>query len=222
MKAVKREMPVNETRDRILEAALALFRERGFAEATMREVAARAGVATGLAYYYFESKTAIVLAFYARAKDDLPDRLEAAHTHRTLAARLAAIIEAKFEYFTPNRRFLGALMAHAADPSSPLSPFSEASRDIREFDLAQFERALAETRTSLPRDLAPHMAKILWLYQLGLLLFWIYDRSAGQRRSRDLLDASLEIVIGLIRMSNLPLLKPARRSVLHVIEILER
>jgi AcrR family transcriptional regulator len=46
---VKRAMPVNETRDRILEAALALFRERGYAEATMREVAARAGVATGLA-----------------------------------------------------------------------------------------------------------------------------------------------------------------------------
>jgi hypothetical protein len=113
-------------------------------------------------------------------------------------------------------------MAHAADPSSPLSPFSEASRDIREFDLAQFERALVETRTSVPRDLAPHMAKILWLYQLGMLLFWIYDRSAGQRRSRDLLDASLKIVIALIRLSNLPLLKPARRSVLSVIEIVER
>jgi AcrR family transcriptional regulator len=215
-------MPVNETRDRILEAALALFRERGFAEATMREVAARAGVATGLAYYYFESKNAIVLAFYARAKDDLPTLLEAAHAHRTLGARLAAIILAKFEYFTPNRRFLSALMAHAADPSSPLSPFSDASHEIRDFDIAQFERALLETRTMVPRDLAPHLAKILWLYQMGMLLFWIYDRSAGQRRSRELLDASLKIVIALIRLSNLPLLKPARRSVLNVIDIVER
>jgi AcrR family transcriptional regulator len=218
----KREMPINETRDRILEAALALFRERGFAEATMREVAARAGVATGLAYYYFESKNAIVLAFYARAKDELPARLEAAHAHRTLGARLAAIVHAKFEYFTPNRRFLSALMAHAADPSSPLSPFSDVSRDLREFDIAQFERAIVETHTMVPRDLAPHLAKTLWLYQMGMLLFWIYDRSAGQGRSRDLLAASLKIVIALIRLSNLPLMKPARRSVLNVIEILER
>ena len=42
----------------------------------MRDIATQAGVATGLAYYYFESKDAIVLAFYQRAKDDLPELLE--------------------------------------------------------------------------------------------------------------------------------------------------
>ena len=41
----------------------------------MRDIASRAGVATGLAYYYFASKDAIVLAFYQRAKDELPERL---------------------------------------------------------------------------------------------------------------------------------------------------
>jgi AcrR family transcriptional regulator len=222
LKAKPREMPVNETRERILEAALALFRERGFAEATMRDIAARAGVATGLAYYYFESKNAIVLAFYDRATHELPARLVQAHTHRTLPARLEAIVLAKFDYFMPNRRFLAALMAHAADPSSPLSPFSEASTAIRTFDIAQFDRALTDTHTAMPRDLAPHMAKILWLYQLGMLLFWFYDRSPGQKRSRELLDASLKIVVALIRLSNIPLLKPARRSVLNIVHILER
>jgi hypothetical protein len=112
-------------------------------------------------------------------------------------------------------------MGHAADPASPLSPFGEPSRDTREFDLAHFERALTETRTSVPADLAPHIAKILWFYQLGLLLFWIYDRSPQQRRSRALLDASLNIVVLLIKLSNLPLMRPARRSVLNIIEILE-
>ena len=100
-----------DTREQILEAALALFRERGFAEATMREIAARAGVATGLAYYYFESKDAIVLAFYQRAREDLPALLEAAHSTGRWRRRLQAIVEAKFTYFAPNRRFLGALMA---------------------------------------------------------------------------------------------------------------
>ena len=222
MTVAKKPVAPKETRARILEAALTLFRERGFQEATMREIAAKAGVATGLAYYYLDSKNAIVLAFYDRTRDELPAVLEPAHAHRTLGARLEAMILAKFEYFLPNRRFLGALSGHAADPSSPLSPFSEASRETREADIAHFERALAETHTLLPRDMAPHMAKILWLYQMGLLLFWIYDRSAGQKRSRDLLDASLKIVVGLMRLSNLPLMKPARRSVLSLIEILER
>ncbi len=90
-------MPTKDTRQKILEAALELFRERGFAEATMREIAARAGVATGLAYYYFKSKDAIVLAFYQQARDDLAVELDAAQKADRLAARLQALIEAKFD-----------------------------------------------------------------------------------------------------------------------------
>lgn len=214
-------MATKDTRDRILEAALTLFRERGFAEATMREIAAKAGVATGLAYYYFESKDAIVLAFYQRAREDMGPLLEAAHRERTLAGRVQALIEAKFSYFKPNRRFLGAILTHAADPASPLSPFNDASHEIREFEFAQFNRALDDTRTSVPADLAPHLAKILWFYQMGLLLFWIYDRSPNQRRAHELVAASLKIVVMLIKVSNIPLMKPARRSALEILRLIE-
>jgi AcrR family transcriptional regulator len=214
--------PAIGTRDKILEAALDLFRERGFEQATMREIAGRAGVATGLAYYYFGSKDAIVLAFYHRAKDDLAPLIDAVQTDRKLAVRLQAIIDIKFKYFKPNRGFLGALMAHAANPASPLSPFGETSRDVREFDFAQFERALAETRTAVPQDLAPHLAKILWMYQLGLLLFWIYDRSEDQRNSVELLQKSVALVVMLIKVANVPLLRPLRKSVLNIVAILER
>ena len=214
-------MASKDTRQKILDAALELFRERGYAEATMREIASRAGVATGLAYYYFKSKDAIVLAFYQRAKEDLGVELEAAQKDKRLAPRLQALIETKFNYFRPNRAFLGALMAHAADADSPLSPFGEPSREVREFDLAHFERALAETKTSVPADLAPHIAKILWFYQMGLILFWIYDRSEGQRRSRELLEKSLDMVVMLIKLSNLPLLRPARKRVTELVTIVE-
>ena len=67
-----------ETRARILDAAMDLFRRQGFEEATMREIAAEAGVATGAAYYYFESKDAIVLAFYDQAQKEMEPRLEQA------------------------------------------------------------------------------------------------------------------------------------------------
>jgi AcrR family transcriptional regulator len=209
-----------DTREKILEAALELFRERGFDDATMRDIAREAGVATGLAYYYFKSKDAIVLAFYQRARADLEPRLEAAQTDKRLAARLQALVETKFDYFKPNRRFLGALLGHAADAANPLSPFGHESREIREFDIAHFERALAETKTSVPADLAPHVGKILWFYQMGLILFWIHDRSANQIRTRTLLEKSLEVVVTLIKVSNVPLLKPARKRVADIVQIL--
>lgn len=55
------------TRIRILDAALEMFRRQGFELTTMRGIAAEAGVSLGSAYYYFESKEDLVMAFYERA-----------------------------------------------------------------------------------------------------------------------------------------------------------
>ena len=214
-------MAASDTRQKILEAALDLFRERGFEAATMRDIAARAGVATGLAYYYFASKDAIVLAFYQRTKDALPGLLERAHRERKLSSRLHAMISAKLDYFSKERAFLGALLAHAADPANPLSPFNESSREIREADFTHFDRALRETGTRVPKDLESHLAKMLWFFQMGVLLFWIYDRSPEQKRTRRLLDASIPVVVTLIKLAGLPIFKPARKSVLNIIAVLE-
>ena len=53
---------VQTRRMEILAAASAVFRERGFHAAGMREIAQRMGVAVGKLYYYFDSKEAL-LAF---------------------------------------------------------------------------------------------------------------------------------------------------------------
>src|SRR5947209_20614329 len=44
------------TRDRILEAAYRTLVRRGYHETSMKDIAEEAGVAPGLAHYYFESK----------------------------------------------------------------------------------------------------------------------------------------------------------------------
>ncbi|MGB9079563.1 MAG: helix-turn-helix domain-containing protein, partial [Terracidiphilus sp.] len=60
MVSTKATPKAEETGTRILDAALALFRQEGFDNATMRGIAEKAGVATGAAYYYYPSKDAIV------------------------------------------------------------------------------------------------------------------------------------------------------------------
>ena len=103
-------------------------------------------MATGAAYYYFDSKDAIVLAFYDQAMRDMEPLLEEAlAAGKDLKARLAALLDVKLRYFEPNRSLLGTLASHA-DPAHPLSPFSEQTRDIRERDMPYFERALARQR----------------------------------------------------------------------------
>src|SRR5579871_2949433 len=200
-----------ETRARILEAAMDLFRRQGFEETTMREIAAEAGVATGAAYYYFDSKDAIALAFYDQAQQDLEPLLaQALAGPQTLRDRLSALLEVKLRYFAPNRRLLGALAAHA-DPEHPLSPFSQQTRQIRERDVESFARALAGSGIRLPRDLSPQLPRLLWMYQMGLILFWIYDRSPAQRRTAGLIARSAAIVERLVKLAAFPPMRPVRR-----------
>lgn len=52
----------DERRGELLEAALALFARKGFAETTVADVAARAGVTAGTVYRYFPSKDAMLEA----------------------------------------------------------------------------------------------------------------------------------------------------------------
>src|ERR1700746_1009379 len=108
--SVKSPSKSDETRARILAAALELFRGQGLEATTVREIALGAGVATGAAYYYFDSKDAIVLAFYDQCQQEMAPLLEAALSgSKDLKERLRALLEVKLRYFEPNRRLLGAL-----------------------------------------------------------------------------------------------------------------
>jgi AcrR family transcriptional regulator len=208
----------DETRAKILAAAMDLFRQKGFAQTTMRDIAAAAEVALGAAYYYFDSKDAIVLAFYDQAQRELEPMLEEALAgSRDLGKRIRALLEVKFRYFEPNRLLLGTLSAYA-DPNHPLSPFSEQSRPIRENDIRFFDVAIAGSRTSVPRDLRDRLPRLLWLYQMGLILYWIYDRSPQQERTRALVEKSLALVVRLIRIALFPPLRPLRRAVVDLVD----
>src|SRR5215210_258220 len=121
------------TRAAILEAALALFDERGYEETTMRAIAERAGVALGNAYYYFRSKEHLIQAFYARSHHEhLGAALPILERERDLKARLQGVLRAKVETAEPYHRFSGILFKTAADPQSPLSPFSAESNPVRQ------------------------------------------------------------------------------------------
>jgi len=215
---MKTKTKSDETRARILEAAIGLFQRRGFAAATMREIAAEAGMATGAAYYYFDSKDAIVLAFYEHAAHEMEPLLEKALAgKKNLEERVRAMLEVKLHYFAPNRALLGALTGHT-DPRNPLSPFSAETRDIRERDMQFFARALANSNMKAPADLADFLPAMLWMYQMGLILFWIHDRSEHQKLTRSLVDQSAGVVTGLIKLSSLPLMRPVRRRVARLVE----
>ena len=219
---LKNTTKAEETGLRILDAALELFRSEGFDSATMRDIAAKAGVATGAAYYYYASKDAIVMAFYQRACEEMQPKIAVAiDAVSGLDARLRELIRVKLEYFAPNRGVLRALLRNGADPKYPLSPFSSETKDIRDVDIAWFRRILDDGEFRIPRDLMPHLPGVLWFFQMGVIFFWVIDDSPNQVRSTRLLELATKSVAALIRASSLPFMRPLRKGAVKLIEVVK-
>jgi AcrR family transcriptional regulator len=208
------------TERRILDAALEMFRAKGFEEATMRDIASAAGVATGAAYYYYPSKDAIVLAFYQRSCTEMQGRIEEALAAEkgSLDERLKTLIGVKLAYFAPHRKVLRALLKNGADPAHPLSPFAENNKPIRDIDVAWFQKILAGSGARVPNDLDPYMPEVLWMFQMGVIYFWITDDSAGQQRTARLLTLGSKTVATLLKIAGLPLTRPLRKIAIELIE----
>src|SRR6267378_8304886 len=110
-----------KTKAVILQAALELFRVRGFEVTTMRDIARAAKVATGAAYYYFSSKEAIVSAYYDQVQRVHAEKAREEWKEKSgLRERLGVVLHSKLEILKDDRRFLGALFRYTGDPGHPL------------------------------------------------------------------------------------------------------
>jgi len=203
------------TRERILDTALRLFHERGWRDTTMRAVAAEAGVSLGNAYYYFESKESLIQGIYAQSHDEH----EAASAtvlarERSFSARLHGLMKAKLDTLAPYHRFAGVLFATASDPASPLNPWSEASEPVRARARALFARAIEGCDAGIPKSLRQELPELLWTYHMGIILFWVHDRSPGCAASYRLAERTVDMVAKMVTLSRLPPLRPLVRAVL--------
>jgi len=208
-----------DTRRKIYEAAMDLFREKGFDATTMRDIATKAGVALGGAYYYYSSKDAIVLDFYREMQESSNQPvLDALAGQKKLKERIRSVLEQRLALLEPNRKFCAALFRHAPDGADPLSPFSDESRTIRDGAVEHMRIAIEGSDLKIPSDLKPRLPYLLWLYQMALIMFWLYDRSPNQERTQQLMEKSLGLLVNLLRLSSLPLTKPLRKAVLDLVE----
>ncbi len=198
-------MPDRRTRQLIVDTALRLFREQGYAATTMRGIAAAAGVSVGNAYYWFSGKDELVQAFYGDIQDQHRERAAAVLAASTdLGERLRGVLHAGIDVMAPHHAFGGAFVRVAIDPASPSSPFSPESQQAREAAIGLFREVLDGSRTSLTPELREALPELLWLTYLGVTLFWVHDRSPDQARTRVLIDGLVPLIARGLRVARLP------------------
>jgi AcrR family transcriptional regulator len=96
----------------ILQAARQVFAQRGFAEASMEEIAQAAGLAKGTLYLYYESKRDLYKAALHAGMAELADAVEAAVAAApSLVASIEAYVATKVAYFDQHRDFVRIYLA---------------------------------------------------------------------------------------------------------------
>lgn len=218
------EQPPNEpskgerTKQRILDCALELFREHGYDATTMRMVADAAEVSLGNAYYYFASKDLLLQAFYREVHDaHVVAATPRLAKQRALRDRLLAVMLAKLDVIEPYHQFSALMFRTAADPESPMNPFHPASADIAKEGEALFAEVLAGSSTKVPKDLAAELPHLLWTYSMGVVLYWIHDRSRGRSKTKRLIERTVELITTSIKLASNPLLRPFQKQVLQLV-----
>ena len=205
-----------QTRQAIFQAALQLFREGGFDQTTMQDIAARAGVVKSAAYYYFPGKDAIIASYYETVQTE-QERLcaEAFASTKKLQPRLSTALHSKLDLAKDDRNLLGVVFRYTGEPHHPLSCLGRGTADIRRRATAVFRDAIAEEK--LPPDLRELLPMALWALQMGLIVMFLYDESPGQKRTRKLADGALGLTLKLLGLARLPVLKPIRKKVLELL-----
>jgi AcrR family transcriptional regulator len=174
----------HQTRQRLFDTAVELMGERGYAATTLRDVATNARVSPGLLYRYFPSKQAVVLALY----DDLSADYVAAAARMPKGRwrdRFLYALRTSLAVLKPQRRTLSALVSVlVGDAEHGL--FSASSSFSRDRVQAVFRTAVVGATDGPRPQVAAALGRLLYLLHLAVLLWWLLDKSPGQRATKGL------------------------------------
>lgn len=175
------------TREHILNTALMLFAQKGYAATTLRDIAKAADVSLGLAYRYFESKEEFVIALYERLILELEEEAEALPTGGKLAERIAHIMHADLKRCAPYRDAFAALAGIGLMPDSSAAVLGERAAPVRERVWKVFHHVVTEASDGMKGQLGEDITTLLYAAHLLLILFWLQDRTENQRATSELL-----------------------------------
>jgi AcrR family transcriptional regulator len=144
--------------DVIRDVALKLFLEKGYAETSIRDIAASAGINSATLYHYFPSKEAILSNIVSRnwneIFDGLSDRMSAA-TDGNWTDKLRAFVEfhAKWHCMHPEVRILSTDMRSLDEParrnrSAKRDEFERLLRDLLQEGVTAGEFAVQDVKVT--------------------------------------------------------------------------
>ncbi len=181
----KTKEEARETRERLLDAAETIFRERGVTRTTLAEVATAAGVTRGAVYWHFKDKADLFQAMCARATmplDAMFERVGASVLDDPMATlRQLSVGALQSLAADPRAQRVFEIMFHKTELVDELAGAATAHNHERQQCLGQIEsivRRCAEVG-QLPGDTDAALAtQGLHALMVGIMHEWVLEPSA--------------------------------------------
>ncbi len=104
-----------QSKDKIIAAALDLFAHNGFHSTSIAQVAAKAGISKGLVYNYFESKEDLLQAIFTEAMKN-SEGILTLDPEATAKKRLMAMAEASADFMFKNQEYMRLFLTLMMQP----------------------------------------------------------------------------------------------------------
>ena len=190
-----------ELRRALVDAAVALFGEKGPTEPSMREVASRAGVAPATAYKYFPQREQLYSAYFELKLDDAQTALHALQDFEefNLQEKLHAYLESLLAEYVSDREFVqAALRGLMNSPLQSLGALNAAKRKATVLVAGFFDEAVEDGE--IPRGpFHDFLVNAFWDYSTLVVLYWLKDDSEGFTRTSELIDLTLQLYVAVVR-----------------------
>jgi AcrR family transcriptional regulator len=191
-----------------------LIAKRGYEATTLRDIAKEADVSVGLLYRYFPSKQAVVLALYDELSTEYARQAEQMPSGKWRDRFLFALTTS-LQVLKPHKMALRALTpVLVGDPEEGI--FAEATAFSRSRVQRVFEEAVARATDAPQPPMAEALGRLLYLIHLAVLLWWLLDKTAGQRATESLVSLTRQLLPSATLALRVP---PVRRFLISVDEL---
>lgn len=185
------------TRQRILAAACNLFKSKGFEQATTRDIAQEAGIATGTLFNYFPTKEEIVMALVTAAFDvAAADFARQQRADASLEEDLFLNVSTGLRKLKPHRKYVGPALETTLSPLAS-STVSEQADAVRLAHLETVQQLIA--RHELSPAVWTVAMQLYWTLYTGVLAFWVNDSSPKQEDTLAMLDQSIAMYVSWLK-----------------------
>jgi hypothetical protein len=80
-----------------------------------------------------------------------------------------------------------------------------------------FQMAVDGSTNAIPSELKAQLPELLWMAYMGLALYWVYDNSAGQAKSRRLASRASGLFGTVLPLARLPFARGPLNELLAMI-----